>query len=147
MEMTYDHLDSGELTGETQADYLIALDACLQVVDGDTVVLEEPGFPVVELARSLLVWLEVSAPTSFEFSSMSYEEVGVLSIREHEGRWAFTSVWTPSVVSRSLDRTEVEEVCRRFISQVEQDLARLSIDQATLLTAEGHPDRSQDPRR
>lgn len=57
MEMTYDRLNADELHGTTRTDYLVSLDAHFRVVDGPMTVVDEPGFPVVELARSLLVWL------------------------------------------------------------------------------------------
>ena len=52
--MSYDQWRTDELRGTTRADYLIALDACLRLTDGGVTVVEETGFPVVELARSLL---------------------------------------------------------------------------------------------
>lgn len=54
--------------GATRADFLVSLDAQLRVVDdGGVTVLDEPGFPVVELARSSLIWLGDSERRDFEF--------------------------------------------------------------------------------
>ncbi|WP_443678882.1 DUF7878 domain-containing protein [Prauserella alba] len=55
--MTYDRLNTDECRGAARVDFLVSLDARLRVVDGHVTVLDEPGFPVVELARSLLIWL------------------------------------------------------------------------------------------
>lgn len=57
MEMTYDRLNTDELRGSTQADYLVSLDADFRMEDGDSLVYQEPSFPIVELARSMLTWL------------------------------------------------------------------------------------------
>ena len=69
-------LDVSELQGATQADVLVAVDADFTLVDGDLVVYEEPSFPVVELAWSLLRWVHQPDRGDFVFESMSFEEVG-----------------------------------------------------------------------
>jgi hypothetical protein len=53
----------------------------IRVVAGDETVYGEPGFPVVELARSLLIWLGNPDRGDFEFDSMSFEEVGSIAFR------------------------------------------------------------------
>lgn len=47
-------LDVSEIQGRSQADVLVGVDADFRLVDGDLVIYEEPSFPVVELAWSLL---------------------------------------------------------------------------------------------
>jgi hypothetical protein len=54
MRISYEDLDFGDLRGNLVADYLIAVDAHLTIDDDGRVILDEPFFPVVELARSLL---------------------------------------------------------------------------------------------
>ena len=55
--MTYDQVNTYKLRGATQADYLLAFDADVRVLLGDETIYDEPSFAVVELARSLQVWL------------------------------------------------------------------------------------------
>lgn len=128
MEMTYDHLNSNELRGSTQTDYLVALDAHFRLVDDDVIVYDEPGFPVVELARSLLLWIRNPDLGDFNFDSMSYEEVGSLAIRRSDSGWTFSSVFAPEAVTGSVDRAEVDRCCRSFVARVESDLRHLGLD-------------------
>lgn len=128
MEMTYDQLNTDEVRGTTQADYLISLDASFRIVDGDKAVYEEPAFPVVELARSLLMWLDAPDLGDFEFESMSFEEVGSVAVRQVQGAWVFGSVFAPESSSGPVRWAEVERCVRTFVSRVEQDLRALGID-------------------
>ena len=57
MQMTYAQLSTDELHGTSQADYLVSIEGDLQITDDGDYVYDKPSFPVVELARSLLVWL------------------------------------------------------------------------------------------
>lgn len=128
MDMTYEHLNTNELRGATQADYLIAFDADLRVVVGDETVYAEPGFPVVELARSLRSWLESPGDGDFEFDSMSIEEVGSVAFRRTAAGWTFSSVFEPGASRTLADWAEVEQGCRRMVSRVEADLVALGLD-------------------
>ena len=88
MLLTYEALSRGDLRGALQADYLVALDAELRILDGPRVIWAEPGFPVVELARSLRPWLADPERQDFEFDSMAYENVGaVTTCRESFPTW------------------------------------------------------------
>lgn len=133
MELFYGQLRTDELRGTAQADYLIALDACLRLTDGGVTVVEEPGFPVVELARSLLAWLGDSAEGDFEFESMSYEESGTIRIQKTSAGWAFSSVFATGRTTEPTDRSSVEGCCRRLIARVESDLEELGVDPADVL--------------
>lgn len=128
MEMTYDYLNTAELRGTTQADYLIAFDAALRVVLGDETVYAEPGFPVVELARSLRIWLGNPGRGDFEFDSMSFEEVGSVAFRQTTAGWTFTSVFQRGASTAPVDWADVEQCCRRLVSRVEADLTALGLD-------------------
>jgi hypothetical protein len=103
MDLVYDQLSSEDLHGTTQADYLISLDANFRIEDGETVVYEEPSFPVVELARALLTWLNDPERGDFEFSSMSFEEVGSVTVRRTPSGWMFGSVFARGTSSASAD--------------------------------------------
>jgi hypothetical protein len=131
--MTFDRLRTDELRGTTQADYLVSLDAPFRILDGDDVFYEENAFPVVELARSLLTWLDDPARGDFEFSSMSFEEVGTVRVRETDAGWTFSSVFDPAASSPPVDWAEVERCVRMFVSGVERDLRALGIDPATTI--------------
>lgn len=133
MEMTYDRLNTDELQGNTQADYLVAFDARFRIVDGLITVFEEPGFPVVELARSLLIWLDDPARKDFEFDSMSYEEVGSVAVRRQVGGWVVESDFDPGSTTSPLEWAEVERGCRGLVSRVESDLLALGLNPSEVL--------------
>lgn len=58
MEVSYGPLSIEDVTGPLQVDYLAGLDAHLRIYDNGVPFFSEPGFPVVELARELLLWLQ-----------------------------------------------------------------------------------------
>ncbi|WP_433161680.1 hypothetical protein [Kribbella sp. CA-247076] len=128
MEITYSRLNADELSGATQADYLVSLDGHLRVIDGALTIYDEPAFPVVEFARNLFIWLDDPDRSDFEFDSMSYEEVGSIAVRKNAAGWTIESVFAPGVSSSPLSWTEVESSCRGFISRVAGDLHRLGLD-------------------
>jgi hypothetical protein len=133
VELIYDRLNIDDLGGATQADYLVALDAHLCLLEGDVTVYDEPGFPVVELARSLLIWLGWRDHHDFEFNSMSYEEVGSITIRQVAAGWEFGSVFDSSAATAPVDWAEVDRCCRDFIARVEADLLALGLDPAEVI--------------
>ena len=133
MEMTYDYLNAEELHGSTQADYLVSLDGHLRLIDREAHVFDEPGFPVVELARSLLVWLDAPNRIDFFFDSMSYEEVGSISIVQEPGGWTFRSAFVAQPLTRPMGWTEVEDCCRDFVAKVEADLVALGLQPAEVI--------------
>lgn len=133
MEITYDRLNTDELRGTTQADYLVSLDAHLRLIDGDTIVYAEPAFPVVELARSLLIWLGDPDRGNFEFDSMSYEEVGSIALRRVPAGWTAESVFAPGRSTAPVGWAEIELSCGAFVSRVERDLLALGVDPAGVI--------------
>jgi hypothetical protein len=128
MEMTYDRLNTDELRGTTQTDYLVSLDAHFRVLDGQVTVYDEPGFPVVELARSLLIWLGDADRQDVEFDSMSYEEVGSVAVRREADGWIVKSVFVPGASTSPHGWAEVERGCLDFVSRVESDLLALGLE-------------------
>ena len=128
MNLTYDYLHTEELRGTTHADYLVSIDANFRIQDGESLVYEEPSFPVVELARSLLSWLNDPDRDGFEFNSMSFEEVGSVTVLRTPSGWKFGSVFAAGSSSAPADWPEVEQCCRDFISRVARDLVALGID-------------------
>jgi hypothetical protein len=128
MEMTYDRLNADDLMGATRTDYLVAIDAQFRLVDGDVTIYDEPAFPVVELARSLLIWLEDPGREDFEFDSMSYEEVGSVAIRQVATGWEFGSIFASGTVATPVEWAEVVRCCGNFIARVRVDLVTLGLD-------------------
>ncbi|MGN8244765.1 hypothetical protein ACTHAM_001872 [Cellulomonas soli] len=133
MEMTYERLSGGDLRGRTLADLLVSLDARLRVVDGDEVVIDEPGFPVVELARDLSMWLDDPDRGDFEFESMSYEGVGAIAIRRAAAGWEVSSSLVAGAVTKATEWATVARCCRHLIAKVEADLAALGLDSGAVV--------------
>ncbi|WP_237715839.1 hypothetical protein [Arthrobacter sp. M2012083] len=112
---------------------MVGLDAELTVSEGPALLYRELAFPVVELARSLLLWLNDANRGDFMFDSMSFEEVGAVSLTRGSSGWLVESVFSPDVVSNPLDWAEVESGCKEFISQIEFDLLSLGLDPSELI--------------
>lgn len=130
MLLAYDKFDVSEVRGDTQADLLVGVDADLRVVDGDQVVYEEPSFPVVELAWSLVRWVGQPSRGDFVFDSMSFEELGALTIRREGAGWTFGSVFVPDVTSRPVSWNDVRNCVAVFGQKVRDDLAAAGLDAA-----------------
>ncbi|RZU15898.1 hypothetical protein EV645_3438 [Kribbella rubisoli] len=128
MLLTYDALDLTEVRGRAPVDVLAGVDAGFRVVDGDRVVYEDPSFPVVELAWSLLRWLDQPDRGDFVFDSMSFEEPGALTVRRQGAGWVFGSVFVPDVASDPVSWGEVERSVRAFTRRVTADLTAVGLD-------------------
>lgn len=128
LEITYDFLDDKDVRGTLQAHYLVGIEAYISVIDAGVVVYEEPYFPVVELARSLFIWLEDPDSEDFIFDSMSFGELGVITIRQEPDGWTIGSVFTPEITTAPVERAEIERCCRAFISKVENGLLLLGLN-------------------
>ncbi len=133
MRMTYANLDADNIGGTSQADYLVGLDALFTVWEGSVLLYREQAFPVVELARSLFLWLNATPRGDFVFDSMSFEEVGAVSLTRGTSGWLLESVFSPGVVSNPLDWADVERGCMEFLDQIEFDLLSLGIDPADVI--------------
>lgn len=133
MQMTLTNFDDSDLRGSTLGDYLIAIDADLEIRDGDRIVYAEPKFPVVELARSLTSWMNVRERADFAFESMSFEESGVVTIARTGTGWHFSSAFTSEVMSSDVDLSELEDCIQEFIDQVATDLTQRGHDADRIL--------------
>lgn len=133
LRMTYADLRFDDLRGELLSDYLIALDAHLVVVDDDQVLIDEPSFPVVELARSLSAWLENECRGSYWFDSMSYEELGAVHLTETPDGWTIGSTLSPGSESGVYEWGAIEQCVRAFIDHVKMDLTRTDLDAAEIV--------------
>lgn len=125
--MTYERLKMDELRGTSQADYLVSLDADFQIRQGDAVLYQEPYVPVVELARSLLIWLDDVRRGDFQFESMSFDEVGSVTIRRTPLGWVFDSVFSAGGSSTPVGWAEVDRCSRERVARVEGDLLALGL--------------------
>ncbi|WP_432889213.1 hypothetical protein ACQPYH_09745 [Kribbella sp. CA-245084] len=134
MLLTYGMLDVSELQGTRQGDVLVAVDADFRVVDGERLVYEERSFPVVELAWGLLRWLDQPDRLDFVFDSMSFEELGALTVRREGAGWVFGSVFV-SDIGDPVSWTEVERSVRVFVHKVTDDLTAAGLDAAEALRA------------
>jgi hypothetical protein len=56
VEIKYSGIDLGDLRVNTLADFLVNIEADIEVVDHDRIIYQELSFPVVELARELVAW-------------------------------------------------------------------------------------------
>ncbi|MFE1446993.1 DUF7878 domain-containing protein [Streptomyces olivaceoviridis] len=104
--VTYENLNTSDLPrrGMTPATapvhvLLVDLEADLVIRDGERTVCAVEDFPVAELARALVTWLERDgegqAREGFRFESMSFEELGTVRIEETGGGWRVGSVFEP----------------------------------------------------
>ncbi|MET9012083.1 hypothetical protein ABZX74_14355 [Streptomyces olivaceoviridis] len=104
--VTYENLNTSDLPrrGMTPATapvhvLLVDLEADLVIRDGERTVCAVEDFPVAELARALVTWLEQDgegqAREGFRFESMSFEELGTVRIEETGGGWRVGSVFEP----------------------------------------------------
>lgn len=128
MRIAYTNLDFSDLRGGLIADYLIAVDADLSIVEGDRTIYEEPDFPVVELARSLSGWLDAAGRETFEFTSLSADESGIVTISAESDGWCVYSSFTPDVRSSVVRWADLEACVRDFIGKVKADLTVRGID-------------------
>lgn len=134
MHFKYDDFNVDPMRGHSISEYLVAIDATLWVIHEEKTILYDVAFPIAELANSLNSWLQDKERHDFEFTSMSYEEIGTLRIQATGGQWVVSSIFTPQVQTPPLDLREVERACRTFISAVSTDLEEHGIDPVKVLT-------------
>lgn len=129
MRILYDAISASDLRGATIADYLVNIEASIEVVDGRDVIYEEPYFPVAELARELSRWVslgEKQAP-NFLFASLSFEAPGAVRILGSESGWTVGSMFTPDVKSSTVSWDEIAACINEFVTDVRQDVLELGI--------------------
>ncbi|MGO4592118.1 DUF7878 domain-containing protein [Paenarthrobacter sp. 2TAF44] len=131
--MAYANLDADNIGGTSQADYLVGLDADFTISEGSVLLYRELAFPVVELARSLFLWLNAHPRGDFVFDSMSFEEVGAVSLKQGSSGWLVESVFSRGVISNPLDWADVERGRKAFLSHIEFDLLSLGLDPADVI--------------
>lgn len=118
-------ISTEDLAGDTLTDYLVNIEADLILSDDGIVLYHEPLFPVLELAVHLNAWLSSSSGADFEFTSMSFEESGVVSIRHVPAGWLFGSCFAPLASVRVVGTREMRATCRRFLSSIRREVGLL----------------------
>ncbi|MQS09755.1 DUF7878 domain-containing protein [Streptomyces alkaliphilus] len=129
MRLEYREVNADDLVGSTVADYLVNIEAFFEVLDGGDTIYAEPCFPVTELARELFRWVSLEEePTSdFYFSSLSFGEVGALTMSRELDGWVVSSIFTPEVKSSPRSWSELHSRIGEFIENVYRDVLRLGV--------------------
>ncbi|WP_438865848.1 DUF7878 domain-containing protein [Paractinoplanes atraurantiacus] len=78
---------------------LVNVEADLEVAVAGRVVYAERLFPVLELARELVEWIELGGGSDFLPHSLSFDAVGAVSIMRRSDGWTVSSVFEPKLVS------------------------------------------------
>ena len=131
--LTYDQFTTSDLQGETLADYLVSVEADLNISDRGRLVYAERSFPVAELARELSAWLDHEDHEDFVFNSLSFAGPGAVLIQHGETGWRFSSSFTPDVTSEEYDWTDVRACVLEFVDRVRADLLEVGIDGRLIL--------------
>ncbi|MFJ1841403.1 MULTISPECIES: hypothetical protein [unclassified Streptomyces] len=129
MRILYDAINASDLRGSTIADYLVNIEASIEVVDGCDVIYKEPYFPVAELARDLARWVslgERKAP-DFLFASLSFEEPGAIRILGSGSGWTVGSIFTPEVKSSPVSWENLTACINEFVTDIRRDVLELGI--------------------
>ncbi|MEW2508790.1 hypothetical protein [Streptomyces sp. NPDC046870] len=108
---------------------LVDLEADLVIRDGERTVCAVEDFPVAELARALVAWLERGrgrqARDGFRFESMSFEELGTVRIEETTAGWRVGSVFEPDHWTAPVTWEVLVAELTRFTDTVREGVTRL----------------------
>ena len=125
VEFKFFDLSTTQIPERSEVGYLIGVEASLVISDHGLVILNEPTFPVLELASSPL--------HDFEFESLDYEEIGVVSIKSHNNKWVVSSCFNPTVSSAPYEREIIFTSIANFIGRLYHELKQTESDAATML--------------
>ena len=100
-----------------QYDLLLRIEARLVAEASGVVILDEPHFPIVELASQLSKWLASGAATDFNYESMDAEDV-ILWFRSSPGGWSVGSDWDIATVQRGFARADLIDAASKFVQAV-----------------------------
>jgi hypothetical protein len=128
MKFSYTNIDFSDLRGTLLADYLIAVDADLKIAQAGRTIFEEPAFPIVELARSLTHWLAADNDEEFEFTSLSSDVQGIVTVARQGDGWVVFSSFSPELRSSALTPAQIAESLTGFIEEVRTDLSARELD-------------------
>jgi len=110
-----------------QYDLLLRIEARVVVEADGVVILDEPHFPIVELASQLSQWVSRGAATDFNYESMDAEGV-ILWFRNSAGAWDVGSDWNATPLQGGFERADLiyaaSEYLRAVPVRVQQQLRR-----------------------
>lgn len=110
-----------------QYDLLLRIEARFVVEADGVVILDEPHFPIVELASQLSQWTSDGAVTDFNYESMDAEEV-ILWFRKSASAWDVGSDWNTGAVHGGFERANLIYAASEYVRvvpiRVQQELRR-----------------------
>jgi hypothetical protein len=118
---------------------LVDIEADLVLRDGNQIVWSEERFPVAELARQLMRWLQDADGSDFEFDSMSYAETGAIRVVRSEGGWRVGSVFAPKAWTSPLPWDALAATVRAFVGEVRAGVMAIGIDPGFIATSKQGP--------
>jgi hypothetical protein len=129
MRFAYSNLNAADLQGGSVAELLVNLEADLEIADEGGVVYAERAFPVVELARELVAWIQSACAKheDFQLTSLSFEEKGVVRIVHSPEGWLVGSVFEPDLFSRPIAWKELSQSVLGFAANLRRDLGELGV--------------------
>lgn len=117
-DLGFDHVN-----GSTDAEVAIGVEADFAIIDGSTVILREPRFEVLLLARELDRWLAARGRREFTADLGSVrEDVGAVRIAQTTGGWVISSDVTGEL-GAVRDLQAVETAVREFVANVGRRVA------------------------
>jgi hypothetical protein len=131
VEIRYSEIDLSDLRVNTLADFLVNMEADIEILDHERIIYSERSFPVVELARELAAWVakgEEGGIADFSLSSMSFDVDGAIEITTSPSGWIIGSVFTPDLRSAPMSWGDLVEALSGFIARVRSDVHRLGFD-------------------
>jgi len=140
MEIRYSEIDLSDLRVNTLADFLVNMEADIEVLDQGKIIYSELSFPVVELARELAAWMAKEGAekdvADFSFSSMSFDVAGAIEIKRVPSGWVIGSVFTTEARSAPMSLGDLVDALNQFVSRVRSDVHRLGFDPDNLVPQE-----------
>jgi hypothetical protein len=140
VEIRYSEIDLSDLRVNTLADFLVNMEADIEVLDQDKIIYRELSFPVVELARELASWMAredaEKAVEEFSFPSISFDVDGAIEITRLPSGWVIGSVFTPEARSAPMSCGDLADALNKFVARVRSDVHRLGFDPDDLVPQE-----------
>jgi hypothetical protein len=140
VEIRYSEIDLSDLRVNNLADFLVNMEADIEVHDQGRIIYRELSFPVVELARELASWMARQGAEKdvedFSFSSMSFDVGGAIEITRFPPGWKIGSVFTPDVRGAPISWGDLTEALIKFVARVRSDVYRLGFDPDDLVPQE-----------
>jgi hypothetical protein len=140
VEIRYSEIDLSDLRVNTLADFLVNMEADIEILDQDRIIYRERSFPVVELARELASWMAREGAEKdvedFSFFSVSFDVDGAIEIEMFPSGWVIGSVFVPEVRSAPMPWGDLADALNQFVARVRSDVHRLGFDPDDLVPRE-----------